>query len=290
VLTIEIILKLQEIMLVKLTEPYIALINRSRTKRRQFLAVDGLDGEFAVFTARYKRDPAAPKLNEDASAGSVIESYFRIYKHIEAKMVARMMDIAKEMITHLKSMPDEFEAHHLIKIILKPRSSPKKVRNSFFISEMEAEGINIFNRKLANIRIEKIDRFYPPMAKNPELFHTASYYIKALELRNKFYKKYEFKNFVKLMSTARIIEMKKLYVNDILACICGLEEEHIQNFLSNIQLRKPVKAKAVEIDENGVETVLEDGAGQFKSGNEKGLDEESSTCSEEDASDSETKD
>lgn len=102
---------------------------------------------------------------------------------------------------------------------------------------MNVQGQSIFSRKLAELRHSKIDRYYPPMAKNPELYNTASYYIRTLDLRNRFFHKFQFKHLMKTLSPSDLIRLKKLFVNDIIAAITGIEEEHIQWLLNHMEIK-----------------------------------------------------
>lgn len=110
-MTVEVFLKLQDIMLLKLAEPYLKITQRSRNKRRCFLPLEGLGGEFEELTARYKRDK---KDGQDDDYDNEIMDYFTIHQKHELKVVEIMTKIAGEMLKLLTNLPEEVLDEHLV--------------------------------------------------------------------------------------------------------------------------------------------------------------------------------
>jgi hypothetical protein len=76
-----------------------------------------------------------------------------------------------------------------------------------------------------------------------------------------------------------VVKIKKLFVNDLIAVLTGVEEEHVQWLLNHLEIKYkdeeqdgPVYdlgGNAVEIDEDGNEVVLENGGKQFGGKNDQ---------------------
>lgn len=281
------LLKLQDTLLIKLNNIYLELILLSRRKRRRLLPLQNLGGELQEMVNRYQ---ARNKINdgEERSENDVFDifEYFEIHQKYEMKVVNEMTKIIDEMIKQLTNLPKGILNTDLMKLILQMVYDPKKTNKRFFIDEQSSQKQSIFNRKLAELRYKSIQRHYPNASKDKQLYNSASFYIRALELRNKFYHSMNFKQYSKYGNIEDIIRAKKLIVNDITAILTGIEEEHIQWMLNHIEIKQSQNEtqskvhRAVEIDENGNEIELGNNGENF---NQNKLSRESSTCSEQDS-------
>lgn len=120
----------------------------------------------------------------------------------------------------------------------------------------------MFSRRLAELRYRQIPRFYPEINGEKDRLNSPSYFCRVLGLRNQFFQKFEFNGLIGEISPSELMRLKKLFVNDLIATITGVEEEHIEWLLNHIEIRKDQTTKgkrseAVEIDEFGNEIILE---------------------------------
>lgn len=128
-MTVEVFLKLQDIMLLKLEQPYLAITQKSRYTRRCFLPLEGLGGDFEDLASRYDKNNLSDKDKElMKKVENEIVHYFNIHKKNELKVVDIMTNIASEMLEHLKNLPRDIEDKHVVQIILMPRTTPKRIQ------------------------------------------------------------------------------------------------------------------------------------------------------------------
>lgn len=96
------------------------------------------------------------------------------------------------------------------------------------------------------------------------------------------------------MGPSELMRLKKLFVNDLIATITGIEEEHIEWLLNHIQIKKgasqhaPAKQNAVEIDEFGSETILDNYNNSQRDTNHSGQISESESSEGETGNSTET--
>ena len=55
-----------------------------------------------------------------------------------------------------------------------------------------------------------------------------------LSLRNQFFQRFKFSGLADQMAPSDLMRLKKLFVNDLVATITGVEEEHIEWLLNHI--------------------------------------------------------
>ena len=119
-----------------------------------------------------------------------------------------------------------------------PRLHSKRDQAPLQIEESHARGQSVFSRKLAELRYHNISRFYPEQAVEKASLDSPSYFSKVLGLRNAFFQKFKFNGLANQMSPSELMRLKKLFVNDLVATITGVEEEHIEWLLNHIQIRQ----------------------------------------------------
>lgn len=231
VMNSEIFLLLQEVMIARLKEPYLRVTQTSRHERRALLPVSDLGPEFAEFASRFKRKATKSSPNE-VSEDSDILQYLKVHTKYEGMIVDLMKEIAEEMLEHLPNIPKNLKADHLVQIILMPRLLPKQEKANLDLEH--SRGQSIFSRKLTEIRFQNIERFYPDQVSDKARLDSPSYFCRVLNLRNQFFQKFKFNGLSDKMAPSELMRLKKLFVNDLVATITGVEEEHIEWLLNHI--------------------------------------------------------